>query len=343
MTTKKVMLLMRRSFWLLILLMLFSSALYADPANKSSKELLALKGEGFLLYLGDRDFDDTQQQPGLELRIEGVSTALFEYLSLEKPSRFVIDITGLQVLRPESMDVQENPLVRRIRVGVHEKKTRIVLDLKLKKAPRFVVSDEGNAKIFRLLPDDAPYAQEGILIVPQKETPPMLSPTPSLIEEPTNKPEASPPALSLFEEPRLPTPEFTPTPEMLETQFSAPSETSPAESQIRETESTPGTVEEEQPTIVPTETPTKEFSPTPTETPEEELEKTPTPTPQEEEPTATPTETATETSTIITSREAEIAPVATPVMNLPLVSTTTPEEVPNIPLIEGQKPSTPSL
>jgi hypothetical protein len=155
---------------------------------------------------------------------------------VDKPTRIVIDIIGIpsKTARASKIDL---PLINKLRVGIHQDKTRIVFDSSTKSLVS--IHKQGTT----LSPSFTLEFQENILdsVLIEKDTSgrelkiKKQEPTPAPTKEPTPKPTEIPTTVAtIIPSIQIPTEEPTPTPPLKETQSIAQLEESIKESETKE-------------------------------------------------------------------------------------------------------------
>ncbi len=171
-----------------ILVLVLSCGIFLTPSFCRSQEpaensLLDYQGPAFSLYLSDPGVEGAEKEGDLEFRVQPKGAATFEYFQLEHPDRVVIDVEGVKVDRGQLLDVEQNDWVRKVRIGVHSNKVRIVLDLKQSALFMLSATEEGGAKIFTVKPRTAqpppvPVSVSKADPVPEMVSAPSPEPTP---------------------------------------------------------------------------------------------------------------------------------------------------------------------
>lgn len=233
-------------------LCLISQTVQADQLIKS------IPFDGYEMILSEVDATTVK----VELNFEKQAGEISGFVVDTPPTRIVIDIFGMPSKTARSTSIQSKK-INKIRVGIHQDKTRIVLDSPVKTQPEITQSGTANNPVFLIkftssspesLKDEerkiAPVATPAETPV-AKETPlPIV--TPAVTPVPTATPELKP---------TTPKPTATPT-------------------------ATPTSTPKPEPTATPTPKPTPTPTPTPTPKPTPTPTAVPTPVPT---PTATPT------------------------------------------------------
>lgn len=107
---------------------------------------------------------------------------------LRNPNRLVIDLKGVKVPKSKTVKV-DSPYVNQIRYGIHQDKTRLVLDLSADTKLKFSVSDDGKVVTLNM-PGSTSTAQTTTTTT--KSTPKVAKTTTTVVEpkSPVKKPEA---------------------------------------------------------------------------------------------------------------------------------------------------------
>jgi len=135
----------------------------------------------------------------VEIRVEGTLSS-FEYFTIDHPPRVVVDLPGVaSALASHRFEVASGEL-RRIRVGRHAEKVRVVLDVEpsVLAAARAVATGRGVAVLLGDVEYAVPIAQ------------PEASPSPQLSAETATKPASAPPPPGPVENSAAPEPHSRP-------------------------------------------------------------------------------------------------------------------------------------
>ncbi len=243
---------MNQSFKLKLLLL--ALILFNSPTPALAEKLLkSIPFDGYEMIISEIDENTLK----VNLVFEKAPTEVTGFI-VENPNRIVIDIFGMPSRTARGTNIDSNKL-RKVRVGIHQDKTRIVLDSPVKSPLEISQSGNISSPVFLITFPGAYFEAETPVLTPApSETPtpapspePTLAPTEEPTREPTREPTLAPTA--------TPTPEPTPSPTPSPTPESTPAPTpSPSPTPAPATPS---------PTPEPTPEPTKAPSPSPTPSP----------------------------------------------------------------------------
>ncbi|MGI6524266.1 MAG: AMIN domain-containing protein [Bdellovibrionota bacterium] len=220
------------------------------PLLTKAEEPLVVENRGISIAIS------TAKNQDFTIQLTSPKITLKKVFNIDKPSRIVIDITGVAFDKTDPIKINSD-LIKKIRLGNHKLFSRLVLDLKDTHTPQYTYTEEESSLT--------------ITVIANKKnktvTPSPTATTPLLEVTPTQKPETSP----------ITTPSETPT----KTPSPSPSVT-PTYGSDKTFSATPST---------PTKTPSPSPSVTSTQTPDVSLSATPstptkTPSPS---PSVTPT------------------------------------------------------
>lgn len=220
-----------------VLLVLFHTILFSSRsiAEETTKDIAF---EGFKLSL---KADESSSQ----ISIEGTEGALKTHSELIKnPDRFFIDVLGVQSRTARSIDLNSG-IIKRIRVGIHREKTRIVFDIRDSvtninfKEEDLSKPDTGEFNYLFKLSGNASHQQQLAPETKEEVTTPTPSPSPTPNTKLIDKEDAVPP--SPTDTPEMAKPTIEPTLEIIQPQTIPSAIASP-------------TIEEK-PTTTPTPTP----------------------------------------------------------------------------------------